>query len=173
MKTLVTYSSRTGNTKLVAEAIHSVFPPDAQLHPVESAPEPELFDYIAIGYWVDKGLPDELAKSFMSTVRNKRVGLFGTLGAWPDSDHARQCMEQAVQLMEANGNTVNCTFLCMGKVDPKLLEMMQNMPGAADRHAMTPERKARLEEGMKHPDAGDLQRARMMFSSAWEHSSND
>jgi hypothetical protein len=35
-------------------------------------------------------------KSYMSTVRNKRVGLFGTLGAWPDSDHARQCMEQAV-----------------------------------------------------------------------------
>lgn len=168
MKTLVTYSSRTGNTQMVANAIHSVFPPDALLHPVESAPEAELFDYIAIGFWVDKGLPDELAKCYMSTVRNKRVGLFGTLGAWPDSDHARQCMEHAVKMMEDNGNTVTTTFLCMGKVDSKLLEMMQNMPGAADRHAMTPERKARLEEGMKHPDAADLERARMTFSNACE-----
>jgi len=168
MKTLITYSSRTGNTKLVAEAIHTVLPHDAIIKAVEQAPPPDDFEYLVIGFWVDKGLPDELARSYMARVQNKRVGLFGTLGAWPDSDHARQCMEQAVKTMEDNGNTVTCTFLCMGKVDPKLLEMMQNMPGAADRHAMTPERKARLEEGQKHPDAADLERARMVFSTAYE-----
>lgn len=168
MNILITYSSRTGNTKMVAEAIHSVFPSNTQLHPIETAPAPEQFDYLAIGYWVDKGQPDDLAKSYMSGIRNKRVGLFGTLGAWPDSDHARQCMEQAVKMMEDNGNTVTCNFICMGKVDPKLLEMMQKMPGAAEQHAMTPERKARLEEGMKHPDAADLERARTTFINAWE-----
>ncbi len=51
-------------------------------------------------------------------------------------------------------------------VADRLIEAMQKMPEAAARHAMTPERKARLEEAAKHPDDNDLERARMVFSSA-------
>lgn len=165
MKALVAYSSRTGNTKKVAEAIHGIMPPGAVIAPVEEAPDPAAFDFVAVGYWVDKGMPDDLAKEFMAKVNGKQVGLFGTLGAWPDSEHARQCMEHAVNLVAEN-NTVACQFICMGKVDPRLIEAMQKMPEAANRHAMTPERKARLEEAAKHPDDADLERARMVFSSA-------
>jgi flavodoxin len=163
MKALVAYSSRTGNTKMVAEAIHGVMPADAMLAAVENAPDPADFDFIAVGFWVDKGMPDDLAKEFMAKISNKQVGLFGTLGAWPDSEHARECMAHAVKLMEDNGNTIKCQFICMGKVDPRLIEAMQKMPEAAARHAMTPERKARLEEAAKHPDAADLERAQMVF----------
>lgn len=166
MKVLVAYSSRTGNTRMVAEAIHGIMPPDAVIAPVEQAPDPADFDFVAMGYWVDKGVPDDLAKGFMARISNKKVGLFGTLGAWPDSDHAKDCMAEAVKLVEENGNSVACQFICMGKVDPRLIEAMQKMPEAANRHAMTPERKARLEEGAKHPDDNDLERARMVFSSA-------
>ncbi len=166
MKILITYSSRTGNTKKVAEAIYDIMPSDAVIAPVELAPDPAEFDFVAVGYWVDKGMPDDLAKEFMARISNKKVGLFGTLGAWPDSDHAKECMAAAVKLVEDNNNTVTCQFICMGKVDPRLIEAMQKMPEAAARHAMTPERKARLEEAAKHPDDNDLERARMVFSSA-------
>lgn len=38
----------------------------------------------------------------METVKNKKIGLFGTLGAYPDSDHAKQCMKKAKALVQGN-----------------------------------------------------------------------
>ena len=149
MKALVVYSSRTGNTRKIAEAIAAVLP-GCEIHPVESAPAPEGYDLVAVGYWVDKGMPDAQAKAYLETVRDANVALFGTLGAWPDSDHARDCIAQVLG-----------TYLCQGKVDPKIVAMMQKM--ASDVHPMTPERKARLEEAAKHPDEADCLRAQEAF----------
>ena len=158
MKALVVYSSRTGNTRKIAEAIAAVLP-GCEIHPVESAPAPEGYDLVAVGYWVDKGMPDAQAKAYLETVRDTNVALFGTLGAWPDSDHARDCIAQGEALVNApeRGNKVLGTYLCQGKVDPKIVAMMQKV--ASDVHPMTPERKARLEEAAKHPDEADCLRA--------------
>ena len=150
MKALVVYSSRTGNTRKIAEAIAAVLP-GCEIYPVESAPAPEGYDLVAVGYWVDKGM------------RDAKVALFGTLGAWPDSDHARDCIAQGEALVNApeRRNKVLGTYLCQGKVDPKIVAMMQKM--ASDVHPMTPERKARLEEAAKHPDEADCLRAQEAF----------
>lgn len=130
---------------------------------MESAPAPEGYDLVAVGYWVDKGMPDAQAKAYLETVRDAKVALFGTLGAWPDSDHARDCIAQGEALVNApeRRNKVLGTYLCQGKVDPKIVAMMQKM--ASDVHPMTPERKARLEEAAKHPDEADCLRAHEAF----------
>lgn len=161
MKTLIVYSSRTGNTQKVADAIAEVLPGCA-LHPVDSAPPADAFDFVCIGYWVDKGGPDAAARAYMEGVRGKTVALFGTLGAWPDSDHARDCRSRGEECLGGDrGNTVLGTFLCQGKIDPGVLAMMAKMAG--DIHPMTPEREARIAEAAKHPDAEDLGRARETF----------
>ena len=167
MKALVVYSSRTGNARKIAEAIAAVLP-GCEIHPVESAPAPEGYDLVAVGYWVDKGMPDAQAKAYLETVRDANVALFGTLGAWPDSDHARDCIAQGEALVNApeRRNRVIGTYLCQGKVDPKIVAMMQKM--ASDVHPMTPERKARLEEAAKHPDEADCLRAQEAFKGVAE-----
>lgn len=71
MKALVVYSSRTGNTRKIAEAIAAVLP-GCEIHPVESAPAPEGYDLVAVGYWVDKGMPDAQAKAYLETVRDAK-----------------------------------------------------------------------------------------------------
>ena len=158
MKLLVVYSSVTGNTKKVAEAIARAVPGSA-LHPVEEAPSAAAakdFDLVAAGYWVDKGMPDAKCRAWLETLEGCRLALFGTLGAWPDSDHAKECQAKAAELVSTpeRGNTVCGSWLCQGRVDPKVIEAMQKM--APNVHPMTPERKARLEEAAKHPDDGDL-----------------
>ena len=40
MKSLVVYSSRTGNTEKVARAIHEILPAPCDIHSVETAPDP-------------------------------------------------------------------------------------------------------------------------------------
>ena len=159
MKTLVVYSSLTGNTKMIAEAIAEAMP-NCDIFPVQEAPYTvEGYDLVAVGYWVDKGMPDSRCKAWLEGVTNARIAFFGTLGAYPDSDHARECKEKAAALVcePKRGNNVLGSWLCMGKIDPKVLEVMAKM--AKNVHPMTPERKARIEEAAKHPNAEDCRAA--------------
>ncbi len=165
MKSLIVYSSRTGNTRAVAEAIKEVIPSPCDIKAVEDAPDPEAYDFIAMGYWVDKGMPDAKAKAYMKTIKGKKVGLFGTLGAYPDSEHGDDCRAKAAELME--GNELLGQFLCQGKVDPKVLEMMAKK--FSDQHPMTEERKARIEEARKHPNETDFSAARKAFKEMLEN----
>jgi flavodoxin len=161
MKSMVVYSSKTGNTRKVAEAIYAVLPEPKEIYPVEEAPPADAYDFLALGFWVDKGRADAKAEGYISAVKGKKIGLFGTLGAYPDSDHARASMENAVQL--TTGNELMGTFLCQGRVDPALVKWMAENMKDDPNHAMTPERRARLAEGERHPDESDLSDARKAF----------
>lgn len=167
MKTLVIYSSKTGNTKMVAEAIASAID-GATLLAIEQAPSPEecaSYDMVAIGYWVDKGLPDAKCLGLIKSLNGCNITLFGTLGAYPDSDHAKECMQKSEAMLNEDGriNANYGSFICQGKVDPRILEMMQKMASAA--HPMTEERKARIEEAKKHPNEQDCAKAKAFMQS--------
>ena len=88
MRSVVLYSSRTGNTRMVARAIYEELDAPKEIFPVEEAPPLDEYDFVALGYWVDKGMPDAAAQKCLKTIQGKLLGLFGTLGAEPDSQHA-------------------------------------------------------------------------------------
>lgn len=163
MRNLIVYSSRTGNTKTIAEAIYAIMPHETVLVAVEDAPNPNDFDLICLGYWVDKGMPDPAMATYMACVEQKLVGLFGTLGAWPDSDHAKKCMEKAAEMVAEN--TVLGNFICQGKIDPKLLAAMEKNSKQNNAHPMTEDRKARIEEAKQHPNAQDCTNAQRYFAT--------
>lgn len=154
MKTLVVYSTLTGNTKMIAESICQQLE-NADIHAVENAPDANNYDVIFIGFWVDKGRADDKMLAYMETIKAKKVALFFTLGAWPDSEHADNVFEDTCKRLA--GNEVLGHFCCQGKIDPKLLELMQKMPN--NPHPNTPEREARIKEAAKHPDAKDCSNA--------------
>ena len=62
MKTLVTYSTLTGNTKKVAEAVFEAVNGEKKLLPVKEVKNHEDYDKIIVGYWVDKGDANEESK---------------------------------------------------------------------------------------------------------------
>lgn len=165
MKTLIVYSSLTGNTKKVARAIWEVCGDRTALFPVEENPVPDDYDLVLVGFWVDRGAPDKKAQAYIGSLQGKTVGLFATLGAYPDSEHAAQSMQAAVNLL-ADSNRLAGTFICQGKVDPKLVEQFQKLP-AGHPHAMDPARVERLREAAKHPDEADLSRAKTIFAELY------
>lgn len=164
-KSLVIYSSLTGNTKKVAEAVQSVIP-NCDIVSIDNVPE-NLNEYYftAVGYWVDRGLPDAKSKKLIRSLKNMNVALFGTLGAYPDSPHAKGCIRDSEAMLKITGknNNVMGSFLCLGKIDPKLMDYMGKFMG--DTHPVTPERKARLLEAQTHPDNNDLENAKAVFKS--------
>jgi len=161
MKHLVVYSSQTGNTAKVAQAIFEILPEPKQIHPVATAPEPLEGDFIALGFWVDKGRPDAKTQAYMKKLSGATIGLFGTLGADPESTHAAECLQGAIA--SVSGNRVVGTFLCRGRIAPEVIEAMRRT--AADVHPMTPERIARIKAAESHPDATDLLNAQHAFST--------
>lgn len=163
MKSLVVYSSRTGNTEKVARAVYEALPEPKEIYSAKDAPDPSGYDFLALGYWVDKGTANAGARKYMEKVKGKKIGLFGTLGAYPDSDHAKQCREKARELVK--DNEILGDFICQGKVDPDLVKMMAEKMKDDPHHSMTPERKARIKEAEKHPDEKDLADARRVFAA--------
>ncbi len=159
MAIAVVYATMTGNTKQVADALAAAVGVTAQN--LADAPEVTA-DTVAVGYWVDKGLPNEDAAKFLRTLHGKRVFLFGTLGASPATPHAADCRKAARELVAAD-NTVIGEFLCQGAIAPALLAMFEKFP-ADHPHAPTPESRARWAAAASHPDADDLAAA----VAAWQ-----
>lgn len=167
MKTLVTYSSLTGNTKKVAEAVASAIP-GSELHPIDQSPDPSGYDLILAGFWVDRGEADRKTKEFLGKLQGKAVGFFFTLGAYPDSAHADDVARVTGELIERGQNEPMGSFRCQGKVDPALLgRMKKSLPPDHPHARMTEERKARLTEAAKHPNDKDLEGARAFALEAF------
>ena len=164
MKILIVYASReTGNTAKVARAIADRLGPECSLFPVSQAPEPDGFDFIALGFGIYRGWPDGDMIAYMKRCRKKNVGLFMTLGAWPDSAPAAACLGRAEGMLA--DCTVRVKFACQGAYAPEFLARLRSLPPTSS-HGWTPERAQRITEAMKHPDAEDLTRAAEMFSAA-------
>lgn len=155
MKILIAVSSKTGNTRKLAEAIHAALP-EAELHNVESAPDPNQFDLIFIGFWVDKGTADGKAQEYIRQIEKKNVAIFGTLGAYPDSQHAHDSLKNIAELLP--DCQIIDRYICQGSIDPKLIEWMSTLP-AEHPHAPDAERRKRWEDASTHPDVNDCQAA--------------
>ena len=63
MKSIVIYSSLTGNTKQVAEAITSVLPAGTPCVSMKEVPSDlSSYDLVFAGFWVDKGTANKEAR---------------------------------------------------------------------------------------------------------------
>ncbi len=165
MKILVTYSSKTGNTQKIAEAICPQLP-GADLYPVAEAPAAENYDLIFAGFWVDKGTADQQASRYLEGIRDQPVALFATLGAYPDSDHARESLDNAAALIPS-GRVVD-RFICQGAIDPKLIAWMKQLPPEHP-HAPDEARVKRWKDAESHPDIEDLRQAEAWAAKVLEN----
>ena len=66
-------------------------------------------------------------EEYMTKVKNKKVGIFFTLGAYPDSEHARNCLDKAKSLL-GEGCEMLTSFRCQGKIDSRLSKKFEQFP---------------------------------------------
>ena len=166
MSSLVVFSTSTGNTRKIADAIFSALKDtDKKIVNEINKVNFNKFDKIIIGGWIDKGDIDEKAKEFVTKLKNKKLGLFVTMGGNPETDRAKKCVQKVRELLEKNGNIIEKTFVCQGAIDPNLINKFREMTkqGIAGSFAVTPEREARWAEAAKHPDEKDMENAKRIF----------
>jgi flavodoxin len=154
---LIVYSSKTGNTRKLAEGILRGLEDRgvrARIAPVEENPDGNGAAWVLLGFWVDRGNADGRARRYLKGLSGRKVGLFGTLGAYPDSEHAKESAGKVRELTEKKNACLGC-FLCQGKIDPKLTALFNKLP-KGHFHGMNEERRKRHEEAAKHPDEADI-----------------
>ncbi len=147
MKSLVVYSSQSGNTRKMAEAAFEVLPEPKEIHPVEAAPDPAAYDFVVMGFWLKAGNPDPKSQEFLKKTAGSRLFLFSTHGAAAGSEHAKRAMDAAKSL--AQGAEIVGTFDCQGAVNPELLAKVKARPNP-------PEWIDDADTAVGHPDARDV-----------------
>lgn len=159
MKGLIVYSSLSGNTKKIAEAIAEVAE-DSELISVKEFQPSMLahFDLFYIGYWVDKGDCDAAALRVLDLLKEQRIVLFGTLGAAEQTDYY-DMVKKRVETHAANNHILG-HFLCQGAVGEAVIARYRSMLAEHPEDEHRKQQLANYENGKSHPDEQDLANAR-------------
>lgn len=156
-KWAVIYSSVTGNTKQIAEAIAKEAESHAEgcdLFRVQDAPQDVSgYEVVFLGYWLRLGAPDPLMLKYLPKVTGTKVCFFQTHGTAPTSEHAITSFARAGYLLGPDCEILG-TYGCRGKINPALLQKRTNL-GPDDPH-VGPESVKRWELASTHPDQQDL-----------------
>ncbi len=148
MKNLVVYSSKSGNTKKLAEAVYEYLTGNKEITAVADAPDPAGYNFVAVGFWLKEGQPDPDSQAFLAKLKEgQHVYLFATHGAAVGSAHVENGMKKAREL--AAQAHVRGIFSCPGEVDAKTQE-------AAAQKNPQPAWLADAPAAEGHPDANDL-----------------
>ena len=148
----VIYSSRTGNTKKVAEHLAKAL--GASCHSIKDTSAVPVDATLCIGTWIDRGMADAAARRYIARLRGRRVFLYGTLGADPRSAHAEKCLSSIRALLDSSNELLGA-ILVQGAIDPMLIEMFKSLP-KDNVHAFTEESAARYAAAASHPDENDF-----------------
>ncbi|KXO16445.1 hypothetical protein HMPREF3189_00730 [Clostridiales bacterium KA00134] len=129
LKGLIIYSSRTGNTKRMAEKIYQVLKEKHQMiiRDMKDLKDTENCDFILLGAWIDRGTLETKALKLLKTIENKKIGLFATLGAMPDSEHGKKVIKNLENLLIDRDSLGQ--YICPGLVDPKMIEKLKGITG--------------------------------------------
>ena len=153
MRYAIVFSSRTGNTRLLAETIRQ------ELWEEEcvwfGSPDPRALeaDQLYVGFWTDKGSCGEEVAAFLESAGNKPVFLFGTAGF----GGAPAYFDHILDTVQAHARgPVTGRFMCQGKMPAAVRARYEAMPDSPRRQAML----ENFDSALSRPDAEDLARLR-------------
>lgn len=76
----IIFSSRTGNTRELADTIRGALPDARCAYFGEAKSADPDAEMIYVGFWTDKGTADQACLELLGRLRNKKIFLFGTAG---------------------------------------------------------------------------------------------
>ena len=177
MKILLAYSSKTKNTKKVAEAIYQQVKDQADVDLLDIKKQRKKlekeYDFYILGAWTDKTNANKNMQRFVDVqgIHNKDVALFLTCGVPREHYHADDSINNYIDFMKERNNRIHETFVCQGKVDPKVMIVFKILalhdPNFI--HKITPDLADMVKESRSHPDNKDLLDAQNCFNNLIKH----
>jgi flavodoxin len=155
-KVLVTYFSRTGNTRKIAEAIFGALDGGKELLPMARTGDLARYDLVFIGFPVQShSLPYPVEEFLKKVPPGKKLALFSTHGSLPGMWLSKEALEYAAVLVSKA--KLLGTFACRGRVSLQALEVLSRSPEHGEWADMAA-------SASTHPDEHDLAEARTFAS---------
>ena len=153
MSYAIVYSSRTGNTAMLARAVREALPQEDCRYFGAPAPQALAADTVYVGFWTDKGTCDEPTARFLQSLTDQKVFLFGTAGFGGAPAYFQQILDR-VKVNLAPGVQVTGTYMCQGKMPQAVRDRYAAMEESPRRTAML----ENFDQALSHPDQEDLAR---------------
>ena len=159
MKTSVVFSSKTGNTQQLANAVAAALPKQELLYTGAPNEAALAADRLYIGFWTDKGSCNREIAAFLKQVKGKEVFLFGTAGFGGDAAYFEKVLT-AVKKHLDRSNTVIGTYMCQGKMPQSVRERYMKMKENPEHPANLDALIKNFDCALSHPDSDDLEKLR-------------
>lgn len=155
MSYAIVFSSRTGNTALLAQAIREALPQGECVY--FGAPDSGALaaDTLYVGFWTDKGTCDTSIAAFLKELTNQRVFLFGTAGFGGATAYFEQILGRVRENLVAEVQ-VTGTYMCQGKMPQAVRDRYEAMEDSPRRTLML----ENFDRALSHPDEEDLAKLR-------------
>lgn len=153
----IVYSSKTGNTKMLADALHQALPADDCVY--FGAPDAQALaaERIYIGFWTDKGTCDAETAAFLAQLTQQEIFLFGTCGFGGGVAYFEQILARVRDLLPESVQLVG-SYLCPGKMPQSVRDRYVRIAEEE------PAKRSHMQKmifnfdcALSHPDADDLQ----------------
>lgn len=160
-KYAILFSSKTGNTRILADAIRAALPEEdcaffGEAGSVAEIPEVKT---VYLGFWTDKGNADEAALNVLKNLRNKNVFLFGTAGFGVEDAYFQRVLNNVKASMDES-NTLVGEFMCQGKMQQAVRDRYVKMKEQPDAAPNLDQMIDNFDRALSHPDEADLEHLR-------------
>lgn len=151
-------SSRTGNTRKIADAVKEELVRQGWNVRERSKGEPVETENVIVCFWCFKSRFDPLNAKLLEDMSDKHILVFGTFGGYPESPYGAK-VRTNVTADVSERNTCLGVFLSQGKVGTHNIEKRRALPHD-DPHFLDDAGVARIMESQRHPNENDMQRAK-------------
>lgn len=155
MKYIIVYSSRTGNTRQLAEVIHTLLPKQDCLYygepgdeAIEKAKQAEI---IFAGFWTDRGSCDAGMADFLQKCGARRFFLFGTAGFGGSDEYYAKILGN-VRKNLSGAARMEGSFVCQGQMPDAVRQRYQAMEPSPAREQMLDN----FDRAVGHPNQDDF-----------------
>lgn len=155
MEYSIVYSSQTGNTKMLADALHDALSADECTYfgIPEKADTGSSMEYV--GFWTDKGTADAAALAYIGSLRGKKVFLFGTAGFGGSQAYFEKIIERVKEHLDES-NTLVGWYMCQGKMPPSVRARYEAMKSQPQHPANIDPLIENYDKALSHPDEADV-----------------
>ena len=155
----IVYSSKTGNTALLAETLRDSLGEGCLYF---GGPDPQAMKArrIYVGFWTDKGTCDEQIAAFLTSLTDQEVFLFGTAGFGGDADYFEKILSMVKEEIP-EGVTVVGEYMCQGKMPDAVRRRYEQMEDSPRKQIML----ENFDRALSHPGREDLERLKKAVSN--------
>ena len=154
MRYAIVYSSRTGNTKQLAEAIQQMLTQEDCVYIGAPSDEALQADRLYVGFWTDKGSSSEEISAFLNRAGERQVFLFGTAGFGESQQYFDTVLNKAAANLNPQATLIG-SFMCQGKMPMSVRNRYEQL----QQEGKMPNAQAMIEnfdKALAHPNAADL-----------------